>query len=235
MSMWPDSDCFLLRLSALLDDLDKELNNYIMRCREWYGWHFPELGKIVTDNLAYCKAVRKIGTNLLHFHLNIYSKNKKLHRWRPEQWNGEEEASKKKKEGQLQLMRQKMSTFVKMWLVEYFDCPLLCGCSHFYIVWIQTSCNSSNVSLDNFHNNTGDIRVVFPAYLSGVVCQLNFIKEILVKSILGLSRGGNECEVEVGSKMMWIKSVLKLITFAAHHFAPEQKFTPITIQEWSCD
>ena len=23
----------------LLDDLDKELNNYIMRCREWYvGW-----------------------------------------------------------------------------------------------------------------------------------------------------------------------------------------------------
>lgn len=47
--------------AALLDDLDKELNNYIMRCREWYGWHFPEIGKIVTDNLAYCKTVRKIG------------------------------------------------------------------------------------------------------------------------------------------------------------------------------
>lgn len=47
--------------TALLDDLDKELNNYIMRCREWYGWHFPELGKIVTDNLAYCKTVLKIG------------------------------------------------------------------------------------------------------------------------------------------------------------------------------
>nr|XP_046224024.1 nucleolar protein 58-like [Oncorhynchus gorbuscha] len=46
---------------ALLDDLDKELNNYIMRCREWYGWHFPEVGKIFTDNLAYCKSVRKIG------------------------------------------------------------------------------------------------------------------------------------------------------------------------------
>lgn len=52
----------LCRLSAaLLDDLDKELNNYIMRCREWYGWHFPEIGKIVTDNLVYCKTVRKIG------------------------------------------------------------------------------------------------------------------------------------------------------------------------------
>jgi len=44
-----------------LDDLDKELNNYNMRCREWYGWHFPELGKIVTDNLTYARAVKAIG------------------------------------------------------------------------------------------------------------------------------------------------------------------------------
>lgn len=51
----------ILPFPALLDDLDKELNNYIMRCREWYGWHFPELGKIITDNLAYCKCVQKIG------------------------------------------------------------------------------------------------------------------------------------------------------------------------------
>lgn len=56
--------------SALLDDLDKELNNYIMRCREWYGWHFPELGKVITDNLAYCKTVRKIGNLDLHQNLN---------------------------------------------------------------------------------------------------------------------------------------------------------------------
>lgn len=46
---------------ALLDDLDKELNNYIMRCREWYGWHFPEIGKIITDNLAYCKCLKAVG------------------------------------------------------------------------------------------------------------------------------------------------------------------------------
>lgn len=52
---------FFFHVLALLDDLDKELNNYIMRCREWYGWHFPELGKIVTDNLVYCKTVRKVG------------------------------------------------------------------------------------------------------------------------------------------------------------------------------
>lgn len=48
-------------LVALLDDLDKELNNYSMRLREWYGWHFPELGKIVMDNLLYARTVKTIG------------------------------------------------------------------------------------------------------------------------------------------------------------------------------
>ncbi|XP_063322281.1 nucleolar protein 58 isoform X2 [Pelmatolapia mariae] len=58
----PDKvDTMIVQAISLLDDLDKELNNYIMRCREWYGWHFPELGKVITDNLAYCKSVRKIG------------------------------------------------------------------------------------------------------------------------------------------------------------------------------
>jgi len=33
-----------------------------MRCREWYGWHFPELGKLVSDNLVYAKTVKAIGT-----------------------------------------------------------------------------------------------------------------------------------------------------------------------------
>lgn len=52
---------FFYFITALLDDLDKELNNYIMRCREWYGWHFPELGKIISDNLTYCKCLQKVG------------------------------------------------------------------------------------------------------------------------------------------------------------------------------
>jgi len=33
-----------------------------MRCREWYGWHFPELGKIITDNLAFVRTVELMGT-----------------------------------------------------------------------------------------------------------------------------------------------------------------------------
>ncbi len=42
--------------------MDKELNNYIMRAREWYGWHFPEFGKIVTDHQLYAKLVVTVGT-----------------------------------------------------------------------------------------------------------------------------------------------------------------------------
>ncbi|XP_043287977.1 nucleolar protein 58 [Venturia canescens] len=59
----PDKiDTMIIQAVCLLDDLDKELNNYVMRCREWYGWHFPELGKIITDNVAFVKTVKVIGT-----------------------------------------------------------------------------------------------------------------------------------------------------------------------------
>jgi nucleolar protein 56 len=42
---------------ALLDTLDKDINTFIMRVREWYGWHFPELAKIVNDNFQYARIV----------------------------------------------------------------------------------------------------------------------------------------------------------------------------------
>jgi len=54
-------DVMIVQAISLLDDLDKELNNYMMRLREWYGWHFPELSKIIADNLTYAKAVQQIG------------------------------------------------------------------------------------------------------------------------------------------------------------------------------
>ena len=37
-----------------------------MRVREWYGWHFPEVGKIVTDNIQYAKMVLKMGETLTY-------------------------------------------------------------------------------------------------------------------------------------------------------------------------
>lgn len=54
-------DTMIIQAVSLLEDLDKELNNYAMRLREWYSWHFPELAKIVTDNQTYAKAVIMIG------------------------------------------------------------------------------------------------------------------------------------------------------------------------------
>ncbi|KAI6221307.1 SnoRNA binding domain protein [Aphelenchoides fujianensis] len=54
-------DTMIVQAVSLLDDLDKELNNYVMRCREWYGWHFPELGKVLQDPLAFAKVVKAIG------------------------------------------------------------------------------------------------------------------------------------------------------------------------------
>ena len=51
----------VIQAVGLLDDLDKELNNYEMRLREWYGWHFPEAGKIISDNVTYAKLVQAIG------------------------------------------------------------------------------------------------------------------------------------------------------------------------------
>lgn len=71
----------IVQAVCLLDDLDKELNNYIMRCREWYGWHFPELGKIITDNIVFVKTVRIIGkcivvAEVAWYHKVLYNNNK---------------------------------------------------------------------------------------------------------------------------------------------------------------
>ncbi|CAA3003063.1 probable nucleolar 5-2 [Olea europaea subsp. europaea] len=58
----PDKvDTMIIQAISLLDDLDKELNTYAMRVREWYGWHFPELAKIVQDNILYAKTVKLMG------------------------------------------------------------------------------------------------------------------------------------------------------------------------------
>ncbi|DBA95235.1 TPA: Nucleolar protein 58 [Trebouxia sp. C0006] len=59
----PDKvDTMIVQAIGLLDDLDKELNTYAMRVREWYGWHFPEMTKIVADNIKYAKAIKLMGT-----------------------------------------------------------------------------------------------------------------------------------------------------------------------------
>merc|ERR1719223_2058138 len=58
----PDKvDVMIIQAIALLDELDKELNTYSMRAKEWYGWHFPEIVKIIVDNVAFAKTVKLMG------------------------------------------------------------------------------------------------------------------------------------------------------------------------------
>ncbi|KAJ8395558.1 hypothetical protein AAFF_G00030390 [Aldrovandia affinis] len=55
------ADNMIIQSIALLDQLDKDINTFSMRVREWYGYHFPELVKIVPDNSTYCRMTRLIG------------------------------------------------------------------------------------------------------------------------------------------------------------------------------
>lgn len=55
------NDNHIIQAIATLDQLDKAVNTFCMRVREWYGWHFPELVKIVSDNHKYVKLAIFIG------------------------------------------------------------------------------------------------------------------------------------------------------------------------------
>ncbi|XP_053299616.1 nucleolar protein 56 [Pleuronectes platessa] len=54
-------DNMIIQSIALLDQLDKDINTFSMRVREWYGYHFPELIRIVPDNSLYCRLTQLIG------------------------------------------------------------------------------------------------------------------------------------------------------------------------------
>ncbi|KAK0892367.1 Nucleolar protein 56 [Friedmanniomyces endolithicus] len=46
---------------ATLDHLEKAVNTFSMRVREWYSWHFPELIRIVSENHKYARCALFIG------------------------------------------------------------------------------------------------------------------------------------------------------------------------------
>ena len=50
----------IIQTIALIEQLDKNINTFCMRLREWFSWHFPELSKIVSDNHVYTKVVHLI-------------------------------------------------------------------------------------------------------------------------------------------------------------------------------
>ena len=41
----------------MIEQLDKNINTFVMRLKEWFSWHFPELTKIVNDNNIFVKLV----------------------------------------------------------------------------------------------------------------------------------------------------------------------------------
>ena len=55
------SDNMIIQAISLSDQLDKDLNTFSMRAREWYGWHFPELYKLVPDAHQYALLTVHIG------------------------------------------------------------------------------------------------------------------------------------------------------------------------------
>lgn len=51
-------DNMIIQSIALLDQLDKDVNTFSMRIREWYSYHFPELVKIVPENYLFAKVAK---------------------------------------------------------------------------------------------------------------------------------------------------------------------------------
>ncbi len=54
------SDNMIIQSIALLDQMDKDLNTFAMRVREWYSWHFPELKDLVKDNYMFARCAAYI-------------------------------------------------------------------------------------------------------------------------------------------------------------------------------
>ncbi|CAB3397380.1 unnamed protein product [Caenorhabditis bovis] len=48
-------DNMVIQSIALLDQLDKDINLFGMRIREWYSYHYPELFKVVPDQYKYTR------------------------------------------------------------------------------------------------------------------------------------------------------------------------------------
>ena len=49
------ADSMIIQSIAVIDQIDKDINQIGMRIREWYSYHFPELSAIVKDNIEFTK------------------------------------------------------------------------------------------------------------------------------------------------------------------------------------
>jgi len=54
-------DLFLINAIQTFDELDRSINLFTNKIREWYGLHFPELNNLVSDHEMFLKLVADIG------------------------------------------------------------------------------------------------------------------------------------------------------------------------------
>jgi len=54
-------DKLIVQAIEATDDIDKTLNLFASRIREWYGLYFPELNKIIENHQTYATLVSKVG------------------------------------------------------------------------------------------------------------------------------------------------------------------------------
>ena len=54
-------DFLIVQAVEALDDLDKTLNLFAGRIREWYGLHFPELTRLISNHEVYVKLIYNLG------------------------------------------------------------------------------------------------------------------------------------------------------------------------------
>ena len=67
-------DFLIIQAVEALDDLDKTLNLFAGRIREWYGLHFPELTHLISKHELYARLVHKLGGrgNFLNENLEVF-------------------------------------------------------------------------------------------------------------------------------------------------------------------
>ena len=53
-------DTMIIHGIKILEEIEKEINFYSLKLKEWYSWHFPELFSLISDSLLIAKVISKI-------------------------------------------------------------------------------------------------------------------------------------------------------------------------------
>lgn len=55
-------DKIIIQVNGAIEELDKTINIFVERVREWYSLHFPEMDRIVSSHERYLKIIRDFGS-----------------------------------------------------------------------------------------------------------------------------------------------------------------------------